>query len=185
MEKRKFIVAFLLVCVLSMGGAVSVFADTAYSGDYMQITASFTSSGVYNVPKTASPYLFLRYDDLQGDHYYFIVNPTNVNSLDNGFYTSVSGTIYKVSGPWVLSSSDSVKITSSYIKGYVSTQNLYNSSGTLVFQRTEVPTAVVARILPETVEAEVKKILVVAVGCLALVVGSMVLLPKLKLYLRG
>lgn len=182
MKKIKLIVAFLLVCVLSIGGAVVVMADSAYSGDFMQIPCDFVDGGKSNVPSTDLPYLYVR-DNADVD--YFIINPVISKALDSGGYVTVAGSMYKCSSSWARSSSDSLTVRIDYIKGYVSSQDLYDSSGTLVFRKTEVPVVVAARVLPEKVGAEVKVILTIAIGGLALLIGSITLLPKLKKFLVG
>ncbi len=187
-KKRKFIVAFLLVCVLSMGGAVSVFAFVDYKGDYTDVIASDLNT--YTIPGFSDKnVLFLTY----GGYEYLYVSPeTDNNYNSSGLYPDdlyIKAVLWKrkSGGTWtsqreLLNYPISKSSISSYVY-YANEDIAYD--GTVFFQRTEVPAAVVARILPETVEAEVKKILAVAVGCLALVIGSMVLLPRLKLYLKG
>lgn len=185
MKKTKFIVAFLLVCVLSIGGAVVVFAGTSYEGEYMDL---YIGDTVYTVPNVEGDYLFLKYGNT-GLYYMFdSPNVIEVRRSDTGD-TVVVGfkAMYQKSGEkWsVVQGANTNLGLQLALNLYACNIDLKDSSGTVVFSKTEVPVVVAARVLPEKVAGEVKTILTIAIGGLALLIGSMVLLPKLKIFLVG
>lgn len=59
----------------------------------------------------------------------------------------------------------------------------FSPTGKVFFLRPLLPVATVAQELPKVLRIQVREIVVVAVGCLALLIGSIVLLPKLRLFL--
>lgn len=59
----------------------------------------------------------------------------------------------------------------------------FSPTGKVFFLKPLLPVATVAQELPKVVKIQVREIVVVAVGCLALLIGSIVLLPKLHHFL--
>lgn len=59
----------------------------------------------------------------------------------------------------------------------------FDPTGEVFFLKPLLPVATVAQELPKVVRIQVREIVVVAVCCLALLIGSTVLLPKLRLFL--
>lgn len=59
----------------------------------------------------------------------------------------------------------------------------FSPTGKVFFLKPLLPVATVAQELPKVVKIQVREIVVVAVGCLALLIGSIVLLPKLRHFL--
>lgn len=186
MKKTKFVVAFLLVCVLSIGGAVSVFGAVSYGGEYMDVVAS--DSKMYNIPYFENKnVLFLK----KGTYEYLLVSPV-VNNIYNESQLYILCTLWQRvtsadDSSWKNSNeSEFFVIPISAIDSYVYYANeSLTYDGTVFFQQTEAPVARVAVVLPEMVQAEVIPILTIVIGGLALLIGSMVLLPKLKLFLRA
>lgn len=68
-----------------------------------------------------------------------------------------------------------------------SNQNIYDENNVLFFQQPlpVVLKAIQTAQLPEVIQGQVKTILPIAVGCLALVIGSIVLLSRLRNFLAG
>lgn len=185
MKKTKFIVAFLLLCVLSIGGAVNVFAFTLYEGEYANLYIGDTT---YTAPKVGGNYLFLRYGNT--GTYYMFDNPSivEVRKSDSGDCVVIGfKTMYqKLGEKWSIVPGANTNLElQSALSLYACNVDLKDSSDAVVFPKTEVPVVLAARVLPERVAGEVKTILTIAIGGLALLIGSMVLLPKLKLFLRG
>lgn len=183
MKKTKFLVAFLLLCVLSIGGAVNVFAFTLYEGEYMDL---YIGDATYTAPKVGGNYLFLRYGNT--GTYYMFDNPSivEVRKSDSGDCVAIGfKTMYqKLGEKWSIVPGANTNLElQSALSLYACNVDLKDSSGTVVFPKTEVPVVLAARVLPEKIAGEVKMITIVAVGCLALLIGSIVLLPKLKRFL--
>lgn len=185
MKKTKFIVAFLLVCVLSIGGAVVVFADNLYDGSTMTISSEDGVSYVVPfVDVTTHNYLLLDFGNpvavlVDAE---MIGNTTHRSFTHQTLYSSADG-----GKTWnIVSRSGRVEYSYTYynLQRYISSCDV-SFENKVVFRKTEVPIARAAVVLPEKVGAEVKTILTIAIGGLALLIGSMVLLPKLKLFLRG
>lgn len=59
----------------------------------------------------------------------------------------------------------------------------FSPTGKVFFLKPLLPVATMVQELPKVLKIQVREIVVVAVGCLALLIGSIVLLPKLRLYL--
>lgn len=60
----------------------------------------------------------------------------------------------------------------------------FSPTGEVFFLKPLLPVATMVQELPKVLKIQVREIVVVAVGCLALLIGSIVLLPKLRLFLR-
>lgn len=183
MKKTKFIAAFLLVCVLSIGGAVNVFAFTSYEGECMDLHIGDVT---YTAPKVSGNYLFLRYGNT--GTYYMFDSPSivEVRKSDSGDCVVIGfKTMYqKIGEKWsIIPGANTNLALQSALSLYACNVDLKDSSGTVVFLKPEVPIVAVARVLPEKIAGTVKTITIVAVGCLALLIGSIVLLPKLKRFL--
>lgn len=75
------------------------------------------------------------------------------------------------------------------LRNYIlySNYDICTSDGSLFFQQPlpVVPKAIQAAQLPEVIQKQITIILPIAVGCLALVIGSIVLLPRLRNFLAG
>lgn len=59
----------------------------------------------------------------------------------------------------------------------------FSPTGKVFFLKPLLPVATMVQELPKVLKIQVREIVVVAVGCLALLIGSIVLLPKLRLFL--
>lgn len=59
----------------------------------------------------------------------------------------------------------------------------FSPTGEVFFLKPLLPVATMVQELPKVLKIQVREIVVVAVGCLALLIGSIVLLPKLRLFL--
>ena len=182
MKKTKFLVAFLLVCVLSIGGAVVVFAGTNYEGEYMDVYIDDTA---YSAPKVEGDYLFLRYSSI----WYMFDSPNivEVRRSDTGDSVVIGfKAMYSKSGEkWSVIQGINTNLgLKSALEFYACSTDLKDSSGTMVFPKTEVPITRAAMVLPAEIAGAVKTITIVAVGCLALLIGSITLLPRLKTFLR-
>ena len=82
------------------------------------------------------------------------------------------------------------KVTTSYsnliindIHYVYSNHDIIDQNNKLVFQKPLEPIATLAVPVGQTVQSQVVKILPAAVGCLALLIGSIVLLPRLRSFL--
>lgn len=184
MKKTKFIVAFLLVCVLSIGGAVVVFG-APYEGKYMDL---YIGDATYSVPVVEGNYLFMNYNGM----YYMFDSPSitkYVNNSSGGYDVNISyvSMYQKIGNTWQAVTGTATAFTlNRSLLAYGCNVDLKSPNGnTVVFQKTEVPIARVAMVLPEEIAGTARTITIVAVGCLALLVGSIILLPKLKIFLVG
>ena len=190
MKKTKFIVAFLLVCVLSIGGAVVVFGAT-YEGSYMTVTLNDDSQvQVPFVDLTKHEYLFVVWNASAKPYYTLFVDP-ELTAYGSAYgikcslyYESQTLPDGNMTAWTVMTNNAPFNFNRAYytVSSYASTVQL-DYDGKVVFRKAEVPVVVAARVLPEKIAGTVKTITVVAVGCLALLIGSIVLLPKLRRFL--
>lgn len=193
MKKTKFILAFLLVCVFGIGGTVVVFADvkndisaldcSVCGADNMDFSNLITSKYFIVMCENSNSQVHLL---MQSDSPIVATLGTkgavylNVQSVDRVSKGSVVGKVDMTQRPngFVLTNVPFSWYT------YVS-HDILDSDGNVFFRSTEVPVVAVARVLPEKVAGAVKRILTIAIGGLALVLGSIILLTKLKKYLVG
>lgn len=65
-------------------------------------------------------------------------------------------------------------------KIYVFNETVYNTEGNVFFQ---IPLVTMAKVLPEMIATQAVPVVMIAICCLALVIGSTVLVPRLRRYL--
>ena len=205
-KKNRFVrwLPFICATLLLLGSSMSVFAATVYHlpSDIVDKSEKVFGSSDYN-------YLIYRNED----NYYIVVIPSYAvfyhdtsyqfdlwynsseymiaSSSDGSNWNELEG--YAGGAPQKANTynSNSSKIVTSNVDVYTISANASyketswikeNSTG-VFFQRPPVPIAELAIPLTATVQKQTGIILPIAVCCLALLIGSIVLLPRLKIFL--
>lgn len=171
MKVFKRYLPLLCAALLIIGSSMTVFASS------LEFPSDYDPKYNYVVIKDSSKYYFVA---STGNFY---VNKTDgallIDSGSNKFYTSSDMTNWKFSH----ASDNTTVYSGSKFEVCYSKKNIYYNDDTPFFPQPRVPVAKMAVPLGEMVQKQVGKILPVAVGCLALLIGSIVLLPRLRIFL--
>ena len=176
MKKLKKLFFVLLTGIMILGGSVACLADTSYpSVDEIKLQ--------YN-------YYFILYASSNDTYYLFnsdvplIYTGNSVLKPSNGTF-SYENFIYS-DDVWKSVSKSSNVPSVSFGKTdefLFSNYDILNKDGSVFFYTEVIPVAKVAEQLPEVVRKQTEIILPIVIGGLALLIGSLTLLPKLRNFL--
>lgn len=202
MKVFKRYLPLLCAALLIIGSSMTVFASTVVhlpSGITEKANELWNGTDYdYIIFKTEEGYKFCAIS-LENCFYYsnggIYINADKyitATSTDGAVWSGLSGwsssggchmvTSLNVDYTVITSSCDIVKFSNSG-NYYRSTEYIKENSTGIFFQRPPVPVAELAVPLTAKIQNQVGKILPVAVGCLALLIGSIVLLPRLRIFL--
>ena len=200
-KRFKRILPFICATLLLLGSCMTVCASaTVYhlpTGITDKVDEVFGSSEFnYIIFKSDSEYHFYAIPIESCFYYYSPYVRTNANnfitavSSDGSTWDDLSGwygsggyrSIYEYSDIEIVTSSVDIYTFSNPSMSYRTTSYIAENSTAIFFQRPPVPIVELAISLTKTVQKQTATILPIVVGCLALLIGSLILVPKLKIF---
>lgn len=183
MKKLKKILPILCACLLLFGSTLSVSAAESYP----IVLDDMKKFDCFVLFKNGGSYYFYGFDNgkfhIDSDNY---LSWQGVDNETTKYYVYTTQ-----SGSWSKSHSEQ-SITADkrrlcqyddrYLTFYLCSNDVYNSTGTLVFQR-PLPIGALAKPLTGVVQSQTKVILTTAVVCLALLTTLFLLSKKLRIFL--
>lgn len=192
-KKNRFIrwLPFIFTTLLLLGSSMTVFATTVYhipsdlDVDNYNYLICKDNNDTYYCYAIEKKYGFYGFSNTDGNYYCtdskFITkwSTNDMTNWGNGSYSGISSSINK--NIFVSSSDGQYAVVSNIDVKETDSQG--NENGKIFFQRPPVPISELAIPLTATVQTQTKIIIPIAVCCLALLIGSIVLLPRLRLFL--
>lgn len=180
MKNKVKVFLMVLLGVLCIGGTTTIFASDS---EPRSITLS-DGFMLKNIPSTSDKFLIIKQNNGYYLVYYdfdFVPDLADLSSSKCSFsclYKTKDGLSFVQQGVndfhYILAMGELI----------YSTDDIYCTDGS-VFFRVPVDPIMSVQELPEKIIAQIKIILSIAIGGLALLIGSIVLLPKLKKFLVG
>lgn len=191
----KRVIPMLCATLLLLGSSITVFASsnvfhlptddiTSYAGfedgyDYV-ITSEDDGYHMYVIP-SGGYFCYSNFSPCYG--YLTCISDACIR------YTSSDGSSWTLKGPTYFTGGltlveSNYEVIASNVDVYVRNSSYeYNNFDEIFFQRPPIPIVELAIPLTATIQNQTAKILPIAVGCLALLIGSITLLPRLKMFL--